>query len=118
MIKSIPLNLYFDLLAVRIDGTKAAKKDLELNFEISDTNEKAHLFLSGGALHHRMGTTKDDIPTLRITRAGLDALNLKQKTVAELRKDGDVELSGNPLKIKAFFDLIEEPDYWFEIVRP
>lgn len=118
MIKSIPLNLYFDLLAVRIDGAKAAKKDLELNFEISDTDEKAHLFLSGGALHHRMGTTKDDIPTLRITRAGLDALNLKQKTVAELRKDGDVELSGNPLKIKAFFDLIEEPDYWFEIVRP
>ena len=118
MIKSIPLNLYFDLLAVRIDGAKAAKKDLELNFEISDTDEKAHLFLSGGALHHRMGKTKDDIPTLRITRAGLDALNLKQKTVAELRKDGSVELNGNPLKIKAFFDLIEEPDYWFEIVRP
>ena len=118
MIKSIPLNLYFDLLAVRIDGAKAAKKNLEINFEISDTNEKAHLFLSGGALHHRMGTTKDDIPTLRITRAGLDALNLKQKTIGELRKDGSVELSGNPLKIKAFFDLIEEPDYWFEIVRP
>ena len=118
MIKSIPMNLYFDLLAVKIDGTKAAKKDLELNFVISDTEDKAHLFLSGGALHHRMGTTKDDIPTLSITRAGLDALNLKQKTVADLRKDGSVKMSGNPLKIKAFFDLIEDPEYWFEIVRP
>ena len=72
----------------------------------------------GGALHHRMGTTKEDIPTLRITRTGLDALNLRQKTEGDLRKDGDVKMSGNPLKIKAFFDLIEEPDYWFEIVRP
>lgn len=118
MIKSIPMNLYFDLLAVKIDGTKAAKKDLELNFVITDTDQKAHLFLSGGALHHRMGSTKDDIPTLNITREGLDALNLKLKTVADLRKDGSVTMSGNPLKIKAFFDLIEDPDYWFEIVRP
>lgn len=118
MVKSIPMNLYFDLLAVKIDGAKAAKKDLELNFIITDTDEKAHLFLSGGALHHRMGTTKDDIPTLSITRAGLDALNLKQKTVGELRKEGALEMSGNPLKIKAFFDLIEDPKYWFEIVGP
>ena len=118
MVKSIPMSLYFDLLAVKIDGAKAAKKDLELNFVITDKDEKAHLFLSGGALHHRMGTTKDDIPTLRITRAGLDALNLKQKSVGELVKEGAVEMSGNPLKIKAFFDLIEEPEYWFEIVRP
>lgn len=118
MVKSIPMSLYFDLLAVKIDGAKAAKKDLELNFVITDKDEKAHLFLSGGALHHRMGTTKDGIPTLNITRAGLDALNLKQKTVDELVKEGAVEMSGNPLKIKAFFDLIEEPTYWFEIVRP
>ena len=118
VIKAVPLDLYFDLLAVKINGAKAAKKDLELNFEISDTGEKAHLFLSGGALHHRLGTTKDDIPTLRITRPGLDALNLKQKTVAELSKEGTLDISGNPLKIKAFFDLIEDPEYWFEIVRP
>ena len=118
MIKAVPLALYFDLLAVRIDGAKAAKKDLEINFEITDTGETADLFLSGGALHHRLGTTKDDIPTLRITRAGLDALNLKQKTVAKLMKDGTVEMKGNPHKIKAFFDLIEEPKYWFGIVRP
>jgi len=118
MIKAVPLSLYFDLLAVRIDGAKAAKKDLEINFEITDTDETAHLFLSGGALHHRMDTTKENIPTLRITRIGLDALNLKQKTVGELMKEGAVEMKGNPLKIKAFFDLIEEPTYWFEIVRP
>ncbi|MEP3890705.1 MAG: DUF6584 family protein [Hellea sp.] len=118
MVKSVPLSLYFDLLAVKIDGTKAAKKDLELNFVITDKDQKAHLFLSGGALHHRIGKTKDGIPTLRMTRAGLDALNLKQKTVGELIKEGAVEMSGNPLKIKAFFDLIEDPTYWFEIVRP
>lgn len=118
VVKAIPLELYFDLLAVRVNGPKAAKKDLALNFEISDTGQSAYLFMSGGALHHRMGVTDNGAPTLRVTRAGLDALNMKQKTIAELRKDGTLELNGNPLKIKAFFDLIEEPEYWFEIVRP
>lgn len=118
MVKAIPLELYFDLLAVRLNGPKAAKTDLALNFEISDTGQTAYLFVSGGALHHRLGTTNEEAPTLRVTRAGLDALNLKSATISDLRKSGVLELEGNPLKIKAFFDLIEEPEYWFEIVRP
>ena len=118
VVKAVPLELYFDLLAVRLNGPKAAKKDIELNFVVSDTDQKAHLFLSGGALHHRMDTVKDDIPTLTMTRAALDALNMKSSTVADLRKNGELTIKGNPFKIKAFFDLIEEPEYWFEIVRP
>lgn len=118
VVKAVPLELYFDLLAVRLNGPKAAKKDLELNFKLSDTGQGAHLFLSGGALHHRMGVEKEGIPTLTMTRAGLDALNMKAKTVAELRKDGELTIDGNPLKIRAFFDLIEEPEYWFPIVTP
>ena len=118
VVKAVPLELYFDLLAVRLNGPKAAGKNIEINFEITDTGQKAHLFLSGGALHHRMGVTKDGIPSIRTSRDALDAINMQSSTISELRKSGDVELSGNPLKIKALFDLIEEPEYWFEIVRP
>ena len=119
VVKAIPLNLYFDLLAVRLNGPKAAKKEgLEINFEITDTNETAHLFVSGGALHHRMGTRKDGIPTLSMTRSALDALNMKSRTIAELRSSGALEISGNPLEVRSLFELIEEPQYWFEIVRP
>jgi len=118
VVKAVPLELYFDLLAVRLNGPKAASKELELNFVLSDTDEKAHLFLSGGALHHRMGSSKDGIPTLSMTRSALDALNMKTSTIADLRKSGDLTIEGNPLKVKALFDLIEEPEYWFEIVRP
>lgn len=118
VVKAVPLELYFDLLAVRLNGPKAAGKDIEINFVISDTGEQAHLFLSGGALHHRMGITKDGIPTLTMTRAALDAINMKTSTIGDLRKSGELEISGNPLKIKGLFDLIEEPEYWFGIVTP
>lgn len=118
IVKAIPLNLYFDLLAVRLDTEKAAKKDRDLNFEITDTGETAHLIISNGTLHHRMGQTHPDAPTLKITRAGLDQLNLKQKSFGELAKDGDASIDGNPLAVRGFFGLIEEPEFWFEIVRP
>jgi len=118
IVKAIPLELYFDLLAVRLNSKKAAKKDRDLNFEITDTGETAHLILSNGTLHHRMGQTHPDAPTLKITRSGLDQLNLKLKSFGELAKEGDASIDGNPLAVRAFFGLIEEPEFWFEIVRP
>ncbi len=118
MVRSIPLDLYFDLLAVRLNGQKAAKENRNLNFVLTDTGEKALLMISNGTLHHRLGHTDEDAPTLSLTRAALDQLNLKQKTFAELSKAGLVSIEGNPLAIRAFFGLIEEPQFWFEIVRP
>lgn len=117
-VKAVPLDLYFDLLAVRLNGPKAAKKDRNINFVFPDTGERAHLFISNGTLHHRMGQTKDGAPTVNITRTGLNQLNLKQKDFGDLIKDGSASIDGNPLAVRSFFGLIEEPKFWFEIVRP
>jgi len=117
-VSAVPLDLYFDLLAVRLNGPKAAKKDRDVNFVISDTGQKAHLLISNGTLHHRMGQLHPDAPTINITRAGLDQLNLKEKTFGELSKEGAASIDGNPLAVRSFFGLIEEPGFWFEIVRP
>ena len=118
MIRSLPLDLYFDLLAVRLNGPEAAKKDRRLNFVVSDTDQKALLIISNGTLHHRMGHSDDDAPTLTLTRGALDKINLKQASIRELMQDGSLSIDGNPLAIRAFFNLIEEPPFWFEIVRP
>lgn len=121
MIKSLPLDLFFDLLAVRLNGPKAAKKDRSLNFEVSDKDQRAHLIVSNGTLHRRMGMTDEDAPTFSITHAGLVALNTKQKTSKELMDEGLITVEGSlmqKLSVKEFFELIEEPDFWFEIVRP
>lgn len=116
---AVPLNLYFDLLAVRLNAEKAKGKDMSINFELTDTGEKATLILSNGTLHHRMGTTDENAKaTLKLTRPGLDALNQKTKDIATLRKEGSLEIDGNPLALQTFFGLIEEPKFWFEIVRP
>ena len=121
MVKSLPLDLFFDLMAVRLNGPKAIGEDMHLNFEISDKDEKALLILSNGTLHHRMGQVDEDAPTFSITSAGLVMLNTKQKTSQALMSDGEIEVTGSlaqKVSVKNFFDLIEEPGFWFEIVRP
>ena len=118
MVKAIPLDIYFDLLAVRLNGPKAAKKDRDVNFIITDTDQKAHLLIRNGTLHHRMGQQKDGAPTVSLTREALDRLNLKTASFGELVKEGVAGIDGNPLAIRSFFNLIEEPEFWFEIVRP
>ena len=116
-VSAIPLTMIFDLMAVRLDSDKA-EDDRAINMVMTDTGETAHLFVSGGALHHRMGMTDENAPTLTISREDFDRLNLKQTSIVRLLLSRKAKLSGNPFKIKAFFAQIEEPPFWFEIVRP
>ena len=116
-VSAIPLTMIFDLMAVRLDPDKA-EDDRAINMVMTDTGETAHLFVSGGALHHRMSMTDENAPTLTISREDFDRLNLKQTSIVRLLLSRKAKLSGNPFKIKAFFAQIEEPPFWFEIVRP
>ena len=119
MVRAIPLNMYFDLLGVRLNSEKAVGKDMSINFVVTDTNQEATLILSNGTLHHRMGMTDPDAKaTLKLTRNALDQINMKTKSIGDLRQSGELEIDGNPLALRSFFGLIEEPPFWFEIVRP
>ncbi len=121
MVKALPLDLFFDLMAVRLNAEKAIGKDMRLNFRISDTGETTLLILSNGTLHHRMGQKDDEAPTFSITSGGLIALNTNQKTAQELTAEGLIEVSGSlsqKLAVRDFFSLIDVFPFWFEIVRP
>ena len=116
-IRAVPSTMIFDLMAVRLDPDKA-QDGRGVNIVFTDTEEQAHLFVSGGALHHRMGTTHEGSPTLTITRSGFDRMNLKETSLLKLIASGEAKLSGNPLRLRSFFAQFEEPEFWFEIVRP
>ena len=124
-VRAIPLDIYFDLLAVRFNAAKAEGKKWQFNFNVTTTKDgvevqqKALLFVSNGALHSRMGVNSDQADaTLEITRDGLDRLNLKQSGILRLVVTGDASIGGNPLALRDFFTLVEDPDPAFNIVTP
>ncbi|MGJ8559340.1 MAG: alkyl/aryl-sulfatase [Litorimonas sp.] len=116
-IRSVPITMILDLMAVRLNPEEA-KDGRAINIVLTDTDEMAYLFVSGGAMHHRMGVTDHDAPTLTITRADFDLILLKDTSMGKLLLSRKAKISGNPLKIRAFFGQIEEPPFWFEIIRP
>ena len=119
MVRAVPLDLFFDTMAVKLNAEKAKNKTWRFNFQITDKEEKALLILSNGTLHHRMNTTDPDATaTIKMTRAALDQMSLKTKTFAELREEGSADFEGNPLALKSFFGMLDEFEFWFEIVRP
>lgn len=116
-IRSVPITMIYDLMAVRLNPD-TSEDGRAVNIVLSDTDERAYLFVSGGALHHRMGVTDADTPTLTLERADFDRVLLKETSMGRLILARKAKLSGNPLRVRAFFAQIEEPEFWFEIVRP
>jgi len=119
IVRAVPLDLFFDTMAVKLNGPKAADKNWRFNFQLTDTGENAVLIVSNGTLHHRMNTTDPDAnATLKMTRNALDQLSMKTKTFAQLAKSGEASVEGNPLALRSFFGLLDDFEFWFEIVRP
>ena len=71
------------------------------------------------ALTHRAGALDDNADAgVKLTRAALDAITLKQRTFVGSVLTGDVSLSGNPLKLRELFGLLDDFTADFEIVEP
>jgi alkyl sulfatase BDS1-like metallo-beta-lactamase superfamily hydrolase len=90
-----------------------------LNWTFSDSGETQVMNLENSALTHRAGKLDDNADAgIKLTRATLDAITLKQRTFLGSIATGDVGISGNPLKLGELFGLLDDfaPD--FEIVEP
>ncbi len=119
MIANLPLDLFFDLMAVKLNGPKAEGLDMKINFAFTDTGERAALHLKNSVLNTRMGRQHEQADaTITLSRTSLNQIMLKQASFPALMKSGDVKVEGSLLRLRKFMKLQDEFDYWFEIVRP
>ena len=112
-------DLFFDYLGVKLDGVKAANTVLTLNFVFPDINEKYIVELNNGSLHHIKGYQSDKADaTITIDREVLNQIILKQKTVASTQANNELKAEGNQESLKQLLSLIDNFDFWFNIVTP
>ena len=89
------------------------------NWTFTDRNETYVMNLENSALTHRAGKLADNADAgVKLTRAALDAITLKQRTFLDSVATGDVAVSGNPLKLRELFGLLDDFTPDFEIVEP
>jgi linear primary-alkylsulfatase len=118
-VRAMTLDLFFDYLGMRLDGPKAAGKKITVNFNFTDTGEKAVLFLANAALNHSPDRQDPDADaTLTLTRTALNTVILQESTFKEEIGKGEVRVKGSLDKVLELVSLLDTFEFWFNIVTP
>ncbi|WP_226999801.1 alkyl/aryl-sulfatase [Microbulbifer aggregans] len=118
-VRAMNLDLFFDYLAMRLNGPKAAGKRIVLNVNFTDTKDKYRLEMVNGVLNHSAGKqAKDADATLSLSRETLNNIVLQQTTMKDARSKGDVKVDGSEAKLNELLSYLDSFDFWFNIVTP
>jgi alkyl sulfatase BDS1-like metallo-beta-lactamase superfamily hydrolase len=93
-VRAMSVTLFFDYLAVRLNGARAGDRRITLACVFPDLDETWTLLLSHGALSHRRGNVPDADATITIGRSDLNDVILGTATVTALVKDDRAKLAG------------------------
>ena len=103
-----------DALSVRLNGPAAGDKTLSFNLEFEDTGERFAVSLENAVLRHETTAEAADVVT---TRPVLIDLLTGKAAIADFA--GTSSLRGSGLDHMAqLLTLIDQFDFWFEIVTP
>ncbi len=116
--KNMPIQMMLDFMAVRLNPEKAAGKKLKINFNFSDTNELYTVFLENSTLNNREGNADDADTTITSTRATLDNIMLGKLTVEQGLMSGAITVKGTKGKFKELQGMLDNFEFWFNIVTP
>lgn len=117
-IGAMSMTLLFDYLGMAIDGEKAGDRRLTLAMVLPDIGESWTLMLRHGALTHRRGVDDEAQMTLTIDRAQLDRVLTLQASLEELVNDGTAKVEGDPQVLPGLLGLLDNFEFWFDIVTP
>ena len=113
-------DMFFDLMAIRIDPAKAAGKPMVINWRFTDRGESLTLTLKHCTLTHRMGETAAAADaSVTTTRATLDAIVLRKTTIPDVLASGALAVEGDRARLGALFAMMDEPrGPMFEVMTP
>jgi linear primary-alkylsulfatase len=109
----------WDVLGVRLNGTKAEGKHIVLNWVFTDTNERFVLTLENCALTCSEGAQAENADAgFTLARGTLDEVIAKQTSFPDAVAAGKITVSGNPMRLAELMELMDEFPRMFEIVEP
>ncbi len=117
VIKSMPLDMLFEYLAVCLNAEKAAGKKITLNFIFTDINKGYGLTVENAVLNHGKPHAKPDAQ-VSLAKETLDALQLKEMTIPEANQQGKLQFEGRREAFREFMGLLDKFPAWFNIVTP
>jgi alkyl sulfatase BDS1-like metallo-beta-lactamase superfamily hydrolase len=118
VLRAMPIDMIFESIAVRLDGTRADGKTFTVAWDFTDIEQQWTLGLDHGALHAHRGIDDDAGVTLRLTRRLFAEILAGVADMAEALGSGAVEIDGDAALLLELFGLLDDPDYTFAVVTP
>ena len=107
------------MLAVRLNGPKAAGINLALDFIFPDAGEKIAVTIGNSVLNYVNGSSSDKPDaTINMSRQNWNELAANMVTLDDLLDDGRMKVGGNVDGLKDLFGLLDEFEIFFNIVEP
>ncbi|MFC4235267.1 alkyl/aryl-sulfatase [Thalassospira xianhensis] len=118
VIKSMPLTMFLDFLAVHVNGDRAAGKQIFMNFAMTDTKESYGVALENGVLNYYTSTFDNANVSLSVARSDFNDVMLGQTTLKDQVDSGKASLEGDAAAFDEFRSTLDTFEFWWPIVTP
>ncbi len=114
-----PVHNFFDSMAVRLNGLKAADKKMAIRITFTDLNESYLLSVHNSVMRHkRVSADTAADAALILTKPLLVDIITGKAGLKETVFGDDLSVEGSKLDLIAFFRLLDSPSGVFNIVTP
>ncbi|WP_034271181.1 alkyl/aryl-sulfatase [Actinospica robiniae] len=121
-ILAMPVEILFDFAAVHLNGPRAARAEVRIDFVFTDAAEdrdkRWRMWVRRGVLNARRGTDPDAQLTVTGARPALVAALLQPAEAEKLAAAGQLVLAGDEAALTAYGALLDGFDPDFNIVTP
>ncbi|PSL02813.1 alkyl sulfatase BDS1-like metallo-beta-lactamase superfamily hydrolase [Haloactinopolyspora alba] len=118
-VTAMTTEMLLDYLGVRLNGPKAAHKEWAFNLNLTGPDEKYVLEVGNGVLNYTRDTIVNaPTATISCARSAIDAVLLGRTTLADQVGSGAITVDGDRDAFTEFLGLLDEFDFWFDIVTP
>jgi alkyl sulfatase BDS1-like metallo-beta-lactamase superfamily hydrolase len=113
-------DVFFDMLAIRLDPAKAAGQSMVVNWHFTDRDEKLALTLKHCTLTHRLGEWSEAATaSVTTTRRTLDEIVLGRTTAPQALASGTLRVEGDASRLAVLLGMLDPPSgLMFDILTP
>ena len=118
-VRAMSIPMFLGYMAMRLNGPAAADKRYEFNLAFPDIDETYLLEVGNGVLNYTEGVTSDAAnASVSLNRSTMDAVVLQETTLADEIASGGVTIDGDASAFEDFLGLLDDFEFWFNIVTP
>ncbi|WP_191833721.1 alkyl/aryl-sulfatase [Pseudomonas fluorescens] len=119
LVRAATPTMFMDILSVRMDSDKAQGHDMTLNWDFDDLDQHFALTLRNGVLTYREHSSHAQADaTVKMSKAILDQISLRQLDFPTAIKQGDIKLEGDAERFKAMLGMLASFQPTFNVVTP